>query len=73
VALGQVFSKNFSFPCQSTFHLLLTIIFTITQGWHDRPGVAAVPVASETKIKKKKLNYIVLNGRMMNWKGYGRK
>jgi hypothetical protein len=23
VALGQVFSKNFSFPCQSTFHLLL--------------------------------------------------
>jgi hypothetical protein len=23
VALGQVFSENFSFPCQSTFHLLL--------------------------------------------------
>jgi hypothetical protein len=23
VALGQVFSENFCFPCQSTFHLLL--------------------------------------------------
>jgi hypothetical protein len=23
VALGQVFSENFGFPCQSTFHLLL--------------------------------------------------
>jgi hypothetical protein len=23
VALGQVFSKNFGFPCQFTFHLLL--------------------------------------------------
>jgi hypothetical protein len=30
VALGQVFSENFGFPCQSTFHLLSTIIFTIT-------------------------------------------
>jgi hypothetical protein len=23
VVLGQVFSENFGFPCQSTFHLLL--------------------------------------------------
>jgi hypothetical protein len=23
VALGQIFSENFGFPCQSTFHLLL--------------------------------------------------
>jgi hypothetical protein len=29
-----------------------TIIFTITQGWHNRPGVAAVPIASQTKLKK---------------------
>jgi hypothetical protein len=128
VALGQVFSENFGFPCQSTFHLLLhnlqyhprlaqwsrsgrsansltnqiiikkivtgfppwrpgfkpgsghvgfcdgqkwrwsrvsprtsvspanlhsiyfsTIIFTITRGWHNGPGVAAVPIASQTK------------------------
>jgi hypothetical protein len=24
-----------------------TIIFTITRGWHNRPGVAAVPIASQ--------------------------
>jgi hypothetical protein len=26
-----------------------TIIFTITRGWHNRPEVAAVPIASQTK------------------------
>jgi hypothetical protein len=26
---------------------LSTIIFTITRGWHNRPGVAAVPIASQ--------------------------
>jgi hypothetical protein len=26
-----------------------TIIFTIIRGWHNRPGVAAVPTASQTK------------------------
>jgi hypothetical protein len=26
-----------------------TIIFTITRGWHNRPGVAAVPIASQPK------------------------
>jgi hypothetical protein len=30
-----------------------TNIFTITRGWHNRPGVAAVPIASQTRIKKK--------------------
>jgi hypothetical protein len=29
-----------------------TIIFTVTRGWHNRPGVAAVPIASQTRIKK---------------------
>jgi hypothetical protein len=29
-----------------------TIIFTITRGWHNRPGVAAVPIPSN-QIKKK--------------------
>jgi hypothetical protein len=51
-ALGQVFSKNFGFPCLSTFHLL-HIIFIITRGWHNRPGVVAVPIASQSRIKKK--------------------
>jgi hypothetical protein len=45
VALGQVFSENFGFPCQSTFHLLLHNHLH----YHYRPGVAAVPIASQTK------------------------
>jgi hypothetical protein len=32
VALGQIFSENFGFPCQSTFHLLSTIIFVTFWG-----------------------------------------
>jgi hypothetical protein len=44
VALGQVFS---------------TIIFTITRGWHNRPGVAAVAIASQIRIKKKTVLYII--------------
>jgi hypothetical protein len=35
VALRQVFSEYFGFPCRS-FHQLLSIII-ITQGWHNRP------------------------------------
>jgi hypothetical protein len=31
-----------------------TIIFIITRGWHNRPRVAAVPIASQSRIKKKK-------------------
>jgi hypothetical protein len=50
VALGQVFSESFGFPCQSTFHPLPTIIFTITRGWHNRPGVAAVPIKGKGKV-----------------------
>jgi hypothetical protein len=45
VALEQVFSKKFGFPCQSTFHLLLYNHLH----WHNRPGVATVPKASQTK------------------------
>jgi hypothetical protein len=52
VALGQVFSENFGFPCQSTVICFSTIIFIITRGWHNRPGVA-VPIASQSRIKKK--------------------
>jgi hypothetical protein len=35
------------------------IIFTITRCWHSRPGVAAVPIASQTRIKKKKIKSVV--------------
>jgi hypothetical protein len=27
-----------------------TIIFTITRGWHNSPGEAAVPIASQSRI-----------------------
>jgi hypothetical protein len=30
-----------------------TVIFTITRGWYNRPGVAAVPISSQTRIIKK--------------------
>jgi hypothetical protein len=30
-----------------------TIIFTVTRGWHKRPRVAAVPIPSQTKLKKR--------------------
>jgi hypothetical protein len=29
-----------------------TTIFTITRGWQNKPGVAAVPIASQTEQKK---------------------
>jgi hypothetical protein len=31
-----------------------TIIFTITRGWLNKPEVASVPIASQTKLKKKR-------------------
>jgi hypothetical protein len=52
VALGQVFSENFGFPANLHSICFSTIIFTITRGWHNMPGVAAVPLASKTKDKK---------------------
>jgi hypothetical protein len=51
VALGQVFSENFGFPCQSTFNLLSTIIFTITRGWHNRSGRSANSLTNQIKKK----------------------
>jgi hypothetical protein len=40
--------------CPANLHSIFsTIIFTITRGWHNRPGVAAVSIASQTRIKKK--------------------
>jgi hypothetical protein len=53
VALGQVFFENFGFPCQSTFHLLLHNHLHYHLRLANRPGVAAVPTASQTRIKKK--------------------
>jgi hypothetical protein len=59
VALGQVFSENFGSP--ATLHSICfsTIIFTITCGWHNRPGVATVPIASQKKVNIKILLLLI--------------
>jgi hypothetical protein len=44
VALGQVFSEYFGFPCQSSFHQLLQkLSSSIIWGLYNMPKVAAVP------------------------------
>jgi hypothetical protein len=45
VALGQVFSEYFGFPCHSSFHQFLHNHhhLSIIWGWYNRPVVAAVP------------------------------
>jgi hypothetical protein len=58
VVLGQAFSENFGFPCQSTFHLLLHNHLH----YHHRPGVAAVPIVSQNRILKKKFKFSRKNG-----------
>jgi hypothetical protein len=42
VALGQVFSDYFGFPCQYFFFTKFSIL-TITWGRYNRPEVADVP------------------------------
>jgi hypothetical protein len=38
-------------------------ILIITRGWHNRPGVVAVPIASQDRIKKKIEIMVVLLSR----------
>jgi hypothetical protein len=45
VELGQVLSA----PANLHSICFSTITFTITRGWHNRSGVAAVTIASQTK------------------------
>jgi hypothetical protein len=48
VALGQVFSEYFNFPCQSSFHQISPQSSSpIIRGWYNRPVVAAVPKAPQ--------------------------
>jgi hypothetical protein len=46
------FSPRTSVSPANLHSICFTIIFTVTRGWHNRPGVAAVPIASQTKLKK---------------------
>jgi hypothetical protein len=42
------FSEYFGFLSGNLHSICFSaIIFTITRGWHNRPGVAAVPIASD--------------------------
>jgi hypothetical protein len=49
---GAGFLREFRFPLPIYIpSFFSTIIFTITRGWHNMPGVAAVPIASQAKKK----------------------
>jgi hypothetical protein len=50
VAAGAGFLRELRFPLHNLHSISFsTIIFTITRSWHNRPGVAAVPIASQNK------------------------
>jgi hypothetical protein len=55
---GAGFLRELRFISPANVHSICfsTIILTITRGWHNRPGVAAVPIVSQTRIKKNKNN-----------------
>jgi hypothetical protein len=52
---GAGFLRELRFISSANLHSISfsKIIFTITRGWHNRPGVAAVPIDSQTRIKTK--------------------
>jgi hypothetical protein len=58
---GRFSPRTSVFPANLRSICFSTIIFTIIRGWHNRPGVAAVPIASQTRIKKKKIATNFLN------------
>jgi hypothetical protein len=51
--ISYVVSHERVFPANLHSICFSTIIFTITRGWHNRPGVAAVPKASQKKKSRK--------------------
>jgi hypothetical protein len=51
---GFLRELRFPLPIYIPSACFSTIIFTITRGWHNRPGVAALPIASQFKLKKKR-------------------
>jgi hypothetical protein len=54
VELGQVFSENFGFPCQSTFHLLLlNHLHYHPRVAHNRPGSGRSANSLTNQIKKR--------------------
>jgi hypothetical protein len=59
IGAGAGFLRELRFPLHNLHSICFsTIIFTITRGWHNTPGVAAVPIASQSRIKKKKTAWL---------------
>jgi hypothetical protein len=50
---GRISPRTSVSPANLHSICFFTIIFIITRRWHNTPGVAAVPTASQTKLKKK--------------------
>jgi hypothetical protein len=65
---GAGFLRELRFVFPANLHPICfsTIIFTITRGWHNRPGVAAVPIASQSRVKKQKNKQDVQFGKKDN-------
>jgi hypothetical protein len=57
VALGQVFSDYFGFPCQPIFIPPISPQSPIIRGWYNRPVVAAAPKVPPHKFTKKNIFY----------------
>jgi hypothetical protein len=52
---GAGFSPRTSVSPANLHSIMLSIIiFIITRGWHNSPGVASVPIVSQTKKQKTK-------------------
>jgi hypothetical protein len=58
VALGQIFSEYFGFPCQSSFHQFLHNHYhlSITRGWYNRPVSGRSTQNPTPLIKKTRLS-----------------
>jgi hypothetical protein len=76
VALGQVISEYFGFPCQFSFHRLLKIHYhvpsgagTISQLVADVPSGLSLTPPQETKKKKKceAVDWIRMARRRIHW------
>jgi hypothetical protein len=68
VALGQVFSENFGFPCQSTFHLLLHNHLLYHPRLAGRSGRSANSLTNQ--IKKGFISAFFYD--LLSWMGEGR-
>jgi hypothetical protein len=74
VALGQVFSEYFGFPCQFSFHdcyTFIIIIIIIITGWYNMPisgrrtKWTVLPHPQETIKKKTSATLLIFNSKIL--------